>query len=79
MDRLQKLLPLALLLAVLAIGGVSVAPMEASASSIAGVEPQCDCRLPNFNRWGVLEPDPNNAGEQRCFGTDACWLPVGGG
>jgi len=76
MHYLKKSLPVLLLFVVVAMGGISTS--QAKGPGYGGVPdaPQCNCRNPNVGSWGVLAPDPNAPGEDRCEVQDNCWIPV---
>ena len=75
MNGIKKAFPVALLLAVFAVGGLSVVQTEASVKDQLVLAPQCNCRNPNLNNYGVLVPDEEEGG-MKCAVEDTCWIPV---
>ena len=72
----KKIIPFLLVVAALAIGGMSSVQVASAGDAFIPLAPQCNCRNPNVGTYGILAPDPNAPGEQRCEYSDTCWVPL---
>jgi len=74
MAHVRKFLPWTLLFAVMTAGGLSVLQAQEPRETLS-FGGACDCQLPNSGEYGLLEPDPDDPGEQRCNDSASCDPP----